>query len=44
MITVKALTRFVHHDIDAHAGDDVAVRAALAKDLAMAGLGEGPEK
>lgn len=42
MITVKALTRFVHHDIDAHAGDDVEMSEALAKDLAKAGLVEAP--
>lgn len=42
MITVKALTRFVHHDIDAHAGDDVEMSEALAKDLAKVGLVEAP--
>ncbi|MCA3186678.1 hypothetical protein [Cupriavidus sp.] len=42
MITVKALTRFVHHDIDAHAGDDVEMSEALARDLAKVGLVEAP--
>ncbi|MCA3194399.1 hypothetical protein [Cupriavidus sp.] len=43
MITVKALTRFVHHDIDAHAGDEVEMSEALAKDLSKVGLVEAPE-
>lgn len=38
MITVRALSSFVHHHIDARRNDHVEMSEALAKDLAKVGL------